>query len=258
MSSPLVYAAIAAISAKLSKRGIAKTRDNSEGGFKYRGIDDIYAGLAPLLAKHKLCVLPRVIERHCVERTSRGGDAVFQVAVRVAFDFVAVDDGSTHTVETYGEAIDDGDKATAKAMSAAYKYAAMQAFCIPTGEADADKNGQRVRATTMVDEAPVQGWAQWVADICDMVGGCETEEAVTRLQQTYRRELRGLATADKELFSSIGARFQEKRSALSQLKTATAEKRVATLARRVGGPKPEFAGRAAVPSQAENVVDASA
>ena len=47
-------------------------------------------------------------------------------------DFVAIEDGSKHTVKTYGEAMDSGDKATNKAMSAAYKYAAFQAFAIPT------------------------------------------------------------------------------------------------------------------------------
>jgi hypothetical protein len=35
--------------------------------------------------------------------------------------------------------MDSGDKATNKAMSAAYKYAALQTFCIPTeGDNDAD------------------------------------------------------------------------------------------------------------------------
>ena len=42
------------------------------------------------------------------------------VLLRVAFDLVSVEDGSVHTVEAYGEALDEGDKGTAKAMSAAY------------------------------------------------------------------------------------------------------------------------------------------
>jgi hypothetical protein len=33
-----------------------------------RGIDDVSKALAPLLARHKLCVLPRVLERTCTER----------------------------------------------------------------------------------------------------------------------------------------------------------------------------------------------
>lgn len=39
----------------------------------------------------------------------------------------------------FGEAMDSADKATNKAMSAAYKYMATQEFCIPTeGDNDAD------------------------------------------------------------------------------------------------------------------------
>lgn len=45
------------------------------------------------------------------------------VTVRVAFALVSSEDGSTHIAEAYGEALDPSDKATAKAMSAAYKCA---------------------------------------------------------------------------------------------------------------------------------------
>jgi len=59
--------------------------------------------------------------------------------VQVEFDLVCAEDGSKHTIATIGEAMDSADKATNKAMSAAYKYACIQAFCIPTeGDNDAD------------------------------------------------------------------------------------------------------------------------
>jgi hypothetical protein len=44
--------------------------------------------------------------------------------------------------------MDSGDKATNKAMSAAYKYMAMQLFCIPTeGDNDADSSTHEIAAT---------------------------------------------------------------------------------------------------------------
>jgi hypothetical protein len=44
--------------------------------------------------------------------------------------------------------MDSADKSTNKAMSAAFKYAAMQAFCIPTeGDNDADAETHEVAAT---------------------------------------------------------------------------------------------------------------
>ena len=46
---------------------------------------------------------------------------LFYVTVEAEFDFVSSEDGSAHVVRTFGEAMDSGDKATNKAMSAAYR-----------------------------------------------------------------------------------------------------------------------------------------
>lgn len=133
-----VYKAINAVQAELAKTGITKDRTNTQGsGYKFRGIDDVYNTIAPLLSKHGLCILPRVLNRVCDERQSKNGGALFYTTVEAEFDFVCAEDGSKHTVKTFGEAMDSGDKSTNKAMSAAYKYAAFQAFSIPT-EADND------------------------------------------------------------------------------------------------------------------------
>jgi hypothetical protein len=134
-----VYAAINAVQFDLSKSGISKDSTNTFDNYKFRGIDAVYNALSPLLAKHGLCILPRMLTRTCEERVSQKGGALFYVTIEAEFDFVAAEDGSKHTVRTFGEAMDRGDKATNKAMSAAYKYAAFQAFAIPTeGDNDAD------------------------------------------------------------------------------------------------------------------------
>ena len=128
-----VYKAINAVQAALSKSGIAKDRTNSQGsGYKFRGIDDVLNALSAALVEAGLVILPRCVERVVVERETKNGGALFYVTVKCDFHFVSSRDGSHHTVTTYGEAMDSGDKATNKAMSAAYKYACMQAFCIPT------------------------------------------------------------------------------------------------------------------------------
>ncbi|PXW75946.1 ERF superfamily protein [Blastomonas natatoria] len=141
-----VYKAIAAVQGELAKVGISKNGQNTQQNYRFRGIDQVYGALSPLLAKHGLCVLPRIIEREMHERVTvkewngqKKESVLFYVTVTAEFDFVSVEDGSTHTVRTYGEAMDSGDKATNKAMSAAYKYAAFMAFAIPTeGDNDAD------------------------------------------------------------------------------------------------------------------------
>jgi len=132
-----VYKAINAVQSELSTIGIVKDKRNQQGaGYNFRGIDDVYNAIAPLLAKHGLCILPRVLARECVERVSKSGGALFYVTVDAEFDFVSAEDGTKHTVKTFGEAMDSGDKATNKAMSAAYKYACFQAFSIPTESRD--------------------------------------------------------------------------------------------------------------------------
>lgn len=142
MTTPVphaVYAKIAAVSAELAKVGISKDRKNQQQGYAFRGIEDVLNTLAPLMSAAGLVILPRILSRECVERETKNGGVLFSVTVSAAFDFVAAEDGSTHTVQTFGEAMDSADKATNKAMSAAYKYAAILAFCIPTeGDNDAD------------------------------------------------------------------------------------------------------------------------
>jgi hypothetical protein len=140
-----VYKAIAAVIEDMSKIGISKDRKNAQQGYKFRGIDDVYSALSPLLAKHGLCVLPRVMDRTVTEQTTKNGGLLFYTTLKVEFDFVAAEDGSKHTVCTIGEAMDSGDKSSNKAMSAAYKYACFQAFCIPTeGDNDADAHTHEV------------------------------------------------------------------------------------------------------------------
>jgi hypothetical protein len=144
-----VYKAINAVQAELATIGIVKDKRNSQGaGYNFRGIDDVYNAIAPLLAKHGLCILPRVLTRECVERQSKNGGALFYITVEAEFDFVSSEDGTKHTVKTFGEAMDSGDKATNKAMSAAYKYACFQAFSIPTeAKEDADYQTHEVKPT---------------------------------------------------------------------------------------------------------------
>lgn len=140
-----VYKAINKVQADLCKSGIGKDSTNTYDNYKFRGIDAVYNALSPLLAKHDLCILPRMLSRTCEERASQKGGALFYVTVEAEFDFVSASDGSKHTVRTFGEAMDRGDKATNKAMSAAYKYAAFQTFAIPTeGDNDADATSHEV------------------------------------------------------------------------------------------------------------------
>lgn len=144
-ATPRIYSAIAAVMAEVGKEGISKDRKNEQQGYKFRGIDDVYNAIAPMLAKHDLIVIPRVLSRELVERKNAKGNPLFYVTCQVEFTLVCSLDGSSIQAVTYGEAMDSADKATNKAMSAAYKYMAMQTFCIPTeGDNDADATTHEV------------------------------------------------------------------------------------------------------------------
>jgi hypothetical protein len=153
-----VFQKIAAVQGELAKVGISKSRKNQTPGasYNFRGIDEVYNTLAPMMADHGLCILPRIVDHSLTERgKTRNGNAIYCAIVTAEFDFVSADDGSIHVVRTMGEAMDSSDKATNKAMSAAYKYAALMTFAIPTeGDNDADAHTPEVLAEERKPQAP--------------------------------------------------------------------------------------------------------
>ena len=201
-----VYKAINAVQKALARTGIAKDRTNTQGaGYKFRGIDDVYNAISPLMAEHGLCILPRMITRVCEERQSKSGGALFYVTIEAEFDFVASEDGSKHTVRTFGEAMDSGDKATNKAMSAAYKYAAFQAFAIPTeADNDADSSTHQVepvdRTYVMKCRTKIQ---EHLSAERDMGALQEWNEAREKGDETAKGVWAGLTTPERDKLRSL-------------------------------------------------------
>jgi hypothetical protein len=148
-----VYTAINAMIETLSHDGISKARRNETQGFAFRGIDDVYNAISGGLARHKLNIIPRMVGRVCEARTTAKGGVMYSVTVEAEFDFVSAVDGSCHVCRMFGEAMDSGDKATNKAMSAAYKYACIQVFCIPT-EAESPDADQTTPPATVPQPKP--------------------------------------------------------------------------------------------------------
>lgn len=126
-----IYAAINGIMNEIGV--IGKTSKNQQQGFMYRGVDAVMNALQPALVKHKVCVVPEVLEHKREERvTGKGGNLIYSV-LKVKYTFCA-EDGSTVSATVIGEGMDSGDKASNKAMSVAFKYACFQVLCIPTEE----------------------------------------------------------------------------------------------------------------------------
>lgn len=112
---------------------IGKNKKNTTQNFMFRGIDDVMNTFQPLLAKHKVFIVPQVLEQTREERqTSKGGTLLYSIC-KIKYIFYA-EDGSSIEAIVVGEGMDSGDKATNKAMAIAMKYAMFQVFCIPTEE----------------------------------------------------------------------------------------------------------------------------
>ena len=124
-----IYESINAIMQEVP--AIGKNQTNKQQGFKFRGIDAVMNTLQPLLSKHKVFVVPQVLEQTREERqTTKGGTLLYSI-LKIRYTFYA-EDGTFVEAITTGEGMDSGDKASNKAMAIAMKYAMFQVFCIPT------------------------------------------------------------------------------------------------------------------------------
>lgn len=120
---------------------VGKNTKNQQQGFMYRGIDAVMNALNPVMAKLGLFLCPEVLEQTREERTSIKKDSygnertstLLYSIMKIKYTLYAPD-GSNVSCVVIGEGMDSGDKASNKAMSVAFKYAAFQLFCIPTEE----------------------------------------------------------------------------------------------------------------------------
>jgi hypothetical protein len=133
---PAIYGSMAAVMAELE--AIGKDRRNKDQGFNFRGIDQAYNALHPIMAKHKVFSIPRVLKMTArVDRPTRSGGNITFTLLEVEYDFVSGIDGSRVTAgPVIGEGADTGDKGCSKALAIAHKYVLMQTFLIPTEKTD--------------------------------------------------------------------------------------------------------------------------
>lgn len=142
--SDLIYERLAAIMADVP--AIPKGQTNRQQGYAFRGIDDMYDALHGLFVKHRVVILPHVLEAEYVDR-ELGTKLAIDARLHVEYLFVATD-GSQASITVQGESRDYADKATNQAMSAALKYGLLQMFLIPLADSqDADAESPTVKVT---------------------------------------------------------------------------------------------------------------
>lgn len=130
METKKIYTAIVEIMDDI--KSIGKDRYNKMQSYSFRGIDDVYNALQPALIKRKVFCVPTVKSVKREDGVSAKGTPLKYTVVDVDYEFTSAEDCSSVKISMSGEAMDSGDKSLNKALSAAYKYACFQLFCIPT------------------------------------------------------------------------------------------------------------------------------
>lgn len=145
-----VQTAIARIMADLPAIGKDGKAAASQGGYAYRGIEQITRHLQPLLAKHGVTIVPQVRSVD-VKDIIVAGKPWTDTTLVVAYLIVGPD-GSTLDACTVGIGRDNSDKGANKAMTQALKYLILQLFCVSDAKDDTD--GQTHEADAHHHEPP--------------------------------------------------------------------------------------------------------
>lgn len=118
-------------------QGLAKKDKNQAQGFSFRGIDAVMNVVGPALRKHGGFIVPNVVDKSHEIVLGANGKSLNYARLTVTFS-VYGDDAKPISGTVAAEAFDSGDKATAKAMSVAYRTFLLQLLCLPTDEPDPD------------------------------------------------------------------------------------------------------------------------
>lgn len=110
------------------------------GGYAFRGIETITTAMRPLMAKHGVICLAKVRKRiESERRVGRENKVMYVVDLHIDWTFHGAD-GDTLTADSWGCGTDMGDKATQKAVTAAFKSLLTPTFFIGDGGTDAESH----------------------------------------------------------------------------------------------------------------------
>lgn len=141
-----------ALNEVMKEVGAVKKNDrNASQGFNFRGIDAVVNAVSPALQKHGVIVVPSVEDyEYASVEIGKNRTVMGHVKVKVTYTFIGAG-GDAIKATVVGEAMDSGDKATAKAMSVAFRTALLQTLSLPTDEPDPDSQSYERSEKVVVD-----------------------------------------------------------------------------------------------------------
>ena len=140
---------------------VGKTGTNTSQNYKFRGIDAVINAVSPALAQFNLTIWPELLTIDYDTAVSSKGTQQQIARVVVKYHVQAID-GDEIIGVVPAEAFDTGDKATAKAMSVAYRTFMIQLLCLPTDEPDPDESSYDTRPR--VAPASATDWLKLAAE----------------------------------------------------------------------------------------------
>lgn len=171
-------------------QAVAKDSENKQQNFKFRGIDAVMNAVGPALREVGGFIAPgRVIDKSYEHGVTSKGSATIEARITVEYRWFGTDGGEPIVSEIPAEATDMSDKATAKAMSVAYRTYLLQILTLPTDDPDPDSEyidrgtaGEKPVRKTAAPKGPAKPLKDWwllgasaktVEELTDVFNECQ-------------------------------------------------------------------------------------
>ncbi len=177
---------------KREVRAVGKDSRNTQQNFMYRGVDAVVNAAAPALDKYGVITAPHLDKlTYGTVEAGKARTPMAHAQVEVTYTFYGPG-GDSFPVTVPGEAMDSGDKATAKAMSVAYRIALLQALNLPTDDPDPDSQSyERSPAAQDRPDEPRQPWLApddpWRAKVAAVQTAGDADKAFDELKTLVNR-----------------------------------------------------------------------
>ena len=132
-----VVQAIAKIMAEIPAIGKDGKADPAQGGYRYRGIEQITAAAQSLMARHGVIFAPEVTQSEVVDITVNNKPWT-DTRLWVKYRIYGPDGSHIAVGPLMAIGRDNSDKGANKAITQAYKQALLQVFCVSDGKDDTD------------------------------------------------------------------------------------------------------------------------
>jgi hypothetical protein len=143
-------------------RAIGKSEEYNDGytHYNFRGVDATVMAFAPVTMRHGINVIPHRVDATYRDTKTAKGKATRECTVTITWHIIGPR-GDVIVAQSQGEALDSGDKGTAKAQSVALRVLLLNGGLVPTGDPDPDH--------TTIDrgEASVRSAVSYLDEICN-------------------------------------------------------------------------------------------